>query len=84
MCVAGNQLYHVFQAVWTPVSSVSASRAVENELKMEAEKPKRSDISLHKVPAAIAIHFLLGLGDSGKITITIVFEKIITIVIISR
>ena len=26
----------------------------------------------------------LGLGDSGKITITIVFEKIITIVIISR
>ena len=31
VCVAGNQLYHVFQAVWTPVSSVSASRAVENE-----------------------------------------------------
>ena len=31
VCVAGNQLYHVFQAAWTPVSSVSASHAVENE-----------------------------------------------------
>ena len=31
VCVAGNQLYHVFQVAWTLVSSVSAGHAVENE-----------------------------------------------------